>query len=326
MTSRVDMKMPDFTSRRFRFHYLTAINLLQSMDISLDNIHMKAAGIYENYRGEIRSQEPEPGAVLTRGTMVTLEVGCESAIDFMPYQFFYGLQGIRDTDNTWEDEARCLMAPFDAATIRYEAAMRMHSLKNSFGVMDEEHLRRFMALFEFDSDDGVKSGSDMMFIAAILPSLHSWGGNPAAVSAVLERLTGFEVSMKENVRAKAEIPSEIRYRLGSRTGRLGCETIIGSEFEECDSTYEVSFAGVPKDRVGELLSGGKVRRRVERFLDFCMPGDLDYKISVKVEKKMNRQVHGERPPLHGEGTQAHDKKTRVHTERTMGHLGYSTYL
>ena len=317
MTSRADMKMPDFTSRRYRFHYLTVINLLEGMGIPLENIHIKAAGIYENYRGEIRSQEPEVGAEVTRGTMVTLEVGCESAIDFMPYQFFYGLQGIRDTDNTWEDRARCLMAPFDAAAIRYEAAMRMHSLKNSFGVMDEEHLKRFMALFEFDPGDGVKSGSDMMFLAAILPSLHSWGGNPAAVSAVLERLTGFRVSMRENVRAKTEIPSEIKYRLGSRTGRLGCETIVGSSFEECDSTYEVLFTEVPNGRVGDLLPGGKVRRRVERFLDFCMPGDLDYRISVKVERKSMRQVRGK-------GTYAHDE--HVPAERIMGHLGYSTYI
>lgn len=301
------MKMPDFTSRRFKFHYLTALNLLESMGIPLDNIHLKAAGIYENYRGEIRSQEPEVGEVITHGTVVTLEVGCESAIDFMPYQFFYGLQGIRDTDNTWEDEARCLMAPFDAATIRYEAAMRMHSLKNSFGVIDEEHLKRFMVLYEFDPGDGVKSSSDMMFLAAILPSIHSWGGNPEAVSAVLERLTGFRVSMKENVKSRTEIPSEIKYRLGSRTGRLGCETLVGSSFEECDSTYEVSFVGVPKGKIGDLLPGGKVRNRVESFLDFCMPGDLDYRISIAVDRK-------------------HAEKTRAHEERTMGHLGYSTYI
>ncbi len=307
MMSRADMEMPDFTSRRFKFHYLTALNLLESMGIPLDNIHLKAAGIYENYCGEIRSQEPEVGEVITGGTMVTLEVGCESAIDFMPYQFFYGLQGIRDTDNTWEDEARCLMAPFDAAAIRYEAAMRMHSLRNSFGVIDEEHLKRFMDLYEFDPGDGVKSSSDMMFLAAILPSIHSWGGNPEAVSAVLERLTGFRVSMKENVKARTEIPADIRYRLGSRTGRLGCETLVGSSFEECDSTYEVSFVGVPKGKVGELLPGGKVRSRVERFLDFCMPGDLDYRISIAVDRR-------------------HAEKTQAHEERTMGHLGYSTYL
>ena len=223
----------------------------------------------------------------------------------MPYQFFYGLQGIRDTDNTWEDEARCLMAPFDAATIRYEAAMRMHSLRNSFGVTDEDHLKRFMALFEFDFADGEKSGSDMSFLAAILPSINRWGGNPETVSAVLERLTGFEVRMKENVSARTEIPSEIGYRLGSRTGRLGCETIIGASFEESDSTYEVSFIGVPSGSVGALLPGGKVRRQVERFLDFCMPGDLDYRILVKVDRSSRR---------------------RAHTERTMGHLGYSAYL
>ena len=38
------------------------------MGIPLENIHIKAAGTYENYRGEIRSQEPGVGVEVTSGS------------------------------------------------------------------------------------------------------------------------------------------------------------------------------------------------------------------------------------------------------------------
>ncbi len=211
-----DRIMPDFLGRRYRFHYLTAINLLESMGVPLGDIRVRAAGEYENYRGEIRSQDPAPGTAIPPGSIVTLNVGCFSAVDFMPYQFFYGLQGIRESDNTWETAARSVMAPFDAATIRYAAAMRMQALRYDFGITDGGHIRRFMELFEYSPGDEAQRAGKIVFLAAILPSLHLWGGNPSAVTVVLKRLFGYDVRLKENQKASTPIPEDIRYRLGSK--------------------------------------------------------------------------------------------------------------
>jgi len=280
--------MPDFLGRRCRFHYLTAINLLESMGVPLGDIRVRAEGEYENYRGEIRSQDPAPGAAIPSGTVVTLNVGCFSAVDFMPYQFFYGLQGIRESDNTWEAAARSLMAPFDAAAIRYTAAIRMQMLRYDFGITDDGHVRRFMELFEYSPGDEARSAGKTAFLAAILPSLHLWGGNPAAVTIVLKRLFGYDARLKENQKASTPIPEDIRYRLGSKGARLGSETVIGRSFEECDSRYEVEFVGVPPGEIRDLLPGGRTRRRIEAFLDYCTPGDIDRTIAIKVERPAAR--------------------------------------
>jgi hypothetical protein len=283
-----DRIMPDFLGRRYRFHYLTAMNLLESMGVPLGDIRVLAAGEYENYRGEIRSQEPAPGTAIPAGAIIVLNVGCRSAVDFMPYQFFYGLQGIRASDNTWEAEARSVMAPFDAATIRYAAAMRMQALRYDFGITDGGHIRRFMELFEYKPGDEAERAGKIAFLAAILPSLHLWGGNPSAVTVVMKKLFGYEVRLKENLKASTPIPEDIRYRLGSKAARLGSETVIGRSFEECDSRYEVEFVGVPPGEVRDLLPGGRTRRRIEAFLDFCTPGDMDRTIAVKVERPAAR--------------------------------------
>jgi hypothetical protein len=281
--------MPDFTGRRYRFHYLTAINLLEHVGVSVGDIRLRAEGEYENYRGEIRSQDPAPGAPIPPGTVVTLTVGCFSAVDFFPYQFFYGLQGIRETDDSWETDARSILAPFDAATIRCAAAMRMQALRYDFGVADGDHVRRFMELFEYRPGDEVRDAGKIAFLAAILPALHLWGGNPEAVTVVLKRLFGYDVRLKENVRAETPIPDAIRYRLGSKGARLGFDTVIGASFEECDSTYVVEFVGVPPGEIRGFLPGGRTRRGAEAFLDYCMPGDLDRAIAVTVERREARR-------------------------------------
>ncbi len=293
--------MPEFTGRRYRFHYLTAINLLDSLGIPLADIRLRAEGEYENYRGEIRAQDPAPGTPIAPGTTVTLNVGCFSAVDFFPYQFFYGLQGIRETDGSWETDARSILAPFDAATIRYAAAMRMQTLRYDFGVADGGHLRRFMELFEFRPGEEARDSAKDAFLAAILPSLHLWGGNPEAVTVVLKRLFGYDVRLKENVKAETPIPEDIRCRLGSKGARLGIETVIGASFEECDSRYVVEFVGVPPAKIRDFLPGGRTRRGAEAFLDYCMPGELDREIAVTVGRR----------------------EARRSAER---YLGYSTYL
>jgi hypothetical protein len=293
--------MPDFTGRRYRFHYLTAMNLLESMGVPLVDIRVRAAGEYENYRGEIRSQDPAPGTAIPAGSVITLNVGRFSAVDFMPYQFFYGLQGIRESDNTWETAARSMMAPFDAATIRYAAALRMQALRYDFGITDGGHIRRFMELFEYRPGDEARPAGKITFLAAILPSLHLWGGNPSAVTVVLKKLFGYTLRLKENLKSSTPIPEDLRYRLGSKAAKLGSETVIGKSFEECDSRYEVEFLDVPPGEIRELLPGGRTRRRIEAFLDFCTPGDIDRTIALKVERR----------------------SARAGVEK---YLGYSTYL
>ena len=296
-----ERKMPDFTSSRRRTHYLTAIGMLSNMGVPLHSINIRAMGRYENYRGEIHSQDPPAGTPVGPGSLVTLEIGVSSLVDYMPYQFFYGLSGMRSSGGGWEDNARSLMAPFDAAVIRYMALMHSYELRYRFGTIDPEYLSRFMDLFEFNLDDGSMGTQDLFLWASVLPSLYQWGGNPEVVSAVLSRLFGRRFRITENVRSRTGIPEGLRYRLGSKTGRLGKETLLGESFEECDSTYLVSVHGVGPAEVADYLPGGAARKRVEKILGYCMPGDLEYRIEVRVARDEARGA-------------------------ASNYLGYSTYI
>lgn len=307
-----DDKMPDLCNRRYPFHYTTALNLLAKMGIASDRIEMIAIGVHENFKGEVRNQKPKPGEPL-KGARVVLEIGFPSAVDQMPYQFFYGLYGRTARGSEWERHARQLMAPYDAAVIRHDAAARMDALRFAFGVLDEHHIDRYLHLFDFDLDKKTHGFQEEVVWAAVLPSFHRWAGNPVRVAEALALLFGYRFRIIENVASQYDIPEGIQYRLGAKSGRLGRESVIGRSFSECDSTYEIVVGGLTRKDMVEFLPGKPVRRKLEWVLSVCMPGNLDYRFRFEIDDpgmvlgKDDQGSHlGFSTHLHGEITVGRD--------------------
>lgn len=273
--------MPDFCNRHHPFHFTTALNLLMSIGVEADRVNILAVGEHENYKGEVLYQEPKPGTKISPNTKFTLHAGYPSAVDYMPYQFFYGLEGRIARGGDWEENARRLMAPYDSSVLRYMASARFQILKYSFGVFDQEHVERFFDLFDFDLSGGKASRHDIMSWAALLPSFYYWAGNAEMVAIVLNVLFGYKFKIRENVPAKIDIPKNYRYQLGSRGGRLGKEIILGDSFSESESTYEVIISGISPNEALEFRPGFPTRAKLDWVLDLVMPGHLDRRITVK---------------------------------------------
>jgi hypothetical protein len=296
--------MPDFCSRRFPFHYTTALNILMKMGIDISNINILSVGEYENYKGEVREQKPRPGTTIDSDTKIVLKVGSPSAVDYMPYQFFYGLRGIRDSGREWDERARCLMAPFESSIIRRNSIARFLSLKYDIGIIDQDYLVRILKLYGFDFSGLDTDTAEMLFWFSAFSSFHFWAGNPEAVEKVLTSLFGYDFKIIENVKAEYEIPPPIQYRLGAKSGRLGKETVIGRSFVEYDSGYTVVIMGVEPEDVEKLLPGRSLREKLEWVLSICMPSNLDYHPKIKVDVA----------------------RTKVGRERRESYLGYSTFI
>lgn len=281
MSDRAVHTMPDFCNRRAPFHFTTALMALMKLGVDIDRVNVLAVGEYENYRGEVREQEPDPGTSISERTRITLKVGYWSAVDTMPYQFFYGLGNSGERTAEWEDRARNLTAPFDAAVIRHAAVSAYQQLKYSMGFGDMEHIGRFLGLFAFDLKKDAASTNEAMIWTALFPTFHAWAGNPRFVERILRILFGYEFEIAENVVGKYEIPKDLRYQLGSTRDRLGQGTIMGRSFVEQDSRYTVTIKGVEPSNVRGFLSGQKNRKKLEQILALCMPGDLEYSVQVR---------------------------------------------
>ncbi|RKX26922.1 MAG: hypothetical protein DRP45_02315 [Candidatus Zixiibacteriota bacterium] len=281
-------KMPDFVNVRTKTSWTTALGTLYQLGTDLAHVNLLAVGPYENYRGEIRKQSPDPGTPLTGNTQIVLEVGVSSAVDFMPYQFFYGLDAGVDRGSEWEDRARELMSPFDAAYLCREAVARQQSVRYSFGTNEPEHITKFLNLFDLSFDARQWLESEVSLWSVLMPSYHLWAGNPDAVALVLKLHFGYDFEIVENVPATFPIPGRLQCRLGSPSAALGQYALLGGSFTEFDSSYEVVVEGAPPADIVRLLPNGDLRRKIEWVLDICMPSNLDYQIKVQSGDRQTR--------------------------------------
>lgn len=276
--------MPDFCSRRHPFHIATAVITLMKLGVDLRHLRLFAVGHYENYRGEVHAQSPEAGAPLTPDTQIVLHIGADSAVDIMPYQFFYGVSGGANRSDAWEDDARRLLAPFDSAVERYEGLAGYLAMQYRMGLIEPTHLTRFFELFGFSSKESAASLNDRLMWAALLPTFHFWAGNPVFVERAISFFLCYPCHITENVPARFHIPEDLQYRLGADNDRLGMETTLGRSFEETDSCYLVTLSDVSPDDVPKFLPGQPLRKRLEAILATCMPGHLEFKIQVLAQK------------------------------------------
>ncbi|UCC43991.1 MAG: type VI secretion system baseplate subunit TssG [Candidatus Zixiibacteriota bacterium] len=281
--------MPQFCDRKFPFRYTVALNILGRMGVSLDRVDLLALGTHENYKGEILGQEPEPGTPLNSDTRITLRVGKASSVDFMPYQFFYGLHGVTSSTGSWEEKARSLMAPFDAPLVRYDAAMEFEDLKTSFGCADSNYTADFLGLFNFDAKRDAADLDEMLAWATVFPTFNMWAGNSVSVCRVLQYLFGYQFEIRENTPMTFDLPEGCLYRLGSESDRLGGGLILGKSFTECDSGYEVIVRAVPDNELEDLLPNGRTARRIRRVLEICMPSHLEFRLKI-VARPMARRI------------------------------------
>jgi len=276
--------MPDLCSRRLPFNFIAALVLLKKVGVDLNKVHIKAVGCYENYKGEILGQIPKAGTELTQSTKIFLEVGKWSAVDIIPYQFFYGVTGSPKVSNKWEDDARNMMAPFDAGVIRSLAHADYEMLKFALSMIDNEHLAKFMKLFDFSFDFRSVEQREIILWASLLPSFYYWSGNPAMVSKVLGFIFGYQFSINENIASTFDIPDRIVTRLGHNYSKLGSEFVLGGSFTEYDTGYRVNVSNVNLSDLKNWLPGKAKRIKLEKVLKLCMPENLQYEIEINVNR------------------------------------------
>ena len=274
-------KMPDFCNRLSPHRAETALNALIRLGIDLNNVEMTAVGEYENYKGEVITQEPAPGTEIGPETKITLDIGRYSAVDFLPYQYFYGLSGISHArSGDWEEEARDFLAPFDSAVLRSEAKIKFLSLLYGMGVIDSEYLKRFLSIFAFSEENLARNNRELLIWSSLMPYFNEWAGNIDFVSRLVEAMFGYPCKITENTPGTFEIPPDLQTRLGKKASQLGQDVVIGRSFKECDSSYEIKICDVAPHDLAEFREGADTFERLKRLITICMPNNLDCRITI----------------------------------------------
>ena len=274
--------MPNLTDRHHPYHYATALTLLIKLGVDIHSVSIRAVGEHRNYLGEILSQQPAAGQPIDTDTPITLDIGMASAVDYLPYQFFYGWHSGQARGSGWEEDARHLQAPFDGSVARYEAIAAHERLEYSLALVNLDYLLRYLKLFDFVLPETPDNVREPLLWSAIMPGFHVWAGSTKFVAGVLHYLFGYTFEFRENVAARYDIPDNLRSRLGKDSSCLGNDWIIGRSFSECDSSYELTISDVPANKAGNLLPGKPQRNKLQWVLSICMPTNLDCIVHVKV--------------------------------------------
>ena len=287
MTSVPPITMPDFCDRHHPVRINTAIVTLLRMGVDLEQVDILADGESENYKGEIRHQEPQPGETISPDTHVVLRVGSYGGFDHLPFQFFFGLGShVLTRSSEWEERGRRLMAPFDATSVRSIGRTQYEELRFNQGFADRQHLTRFLKLFGLEWDITWNEIPTALLWLAILPSFHAWAGNARQVEGILEAIFGYRFMIRESQPRTYAIPQNLCYHLGADSGRLGHETVLGESFRECDSAYEVVVKAVSASDLHFFLPGQELYCRLEKVLDLCLPSHLERVIRIEPDSRI----------------------------------------
>ncbi len=274
--------MPNLTDRHHPYHFVTALTLLIKLGIDIHRVSVRAVGEHRNYLGEVLAQNPKPGETIENDSVISLDIGMASAVDYLPYQFFYGWQTGKDRGPGWEDDARHLMAPFDGSVARYNAIALHEQLEYSLALVNHDYLKRYLELFKFSLKDQPNDIQEALLWSAIMPGFHFWAGSPKYVAGVLHYLFGYKFEFTENIPTAFDIPGNLRSRLGQASSQLGSTWVIGRSFTEYDSGYQLTISEVPADEARDLLPGQAKRNKIEWVLQLCMPSNLECRIMVRV--------------------------------------------
>ena len=296
--------MPDLVNPQARIDFVQALLTLKQCGVEWKNMRLFASGTFENYRGEVVKQEPKPKTEITPSTQVTLWLGFPSIFDSLPYQLFFGAkEWHRDTVNL-EQRARKFLACFDSSFIQILSRLEYVLLVYNLVFLEKDFCQHFLEAFGFPISEWEEE--EILLWMTFLPTFHLWAGTREETEKILSTFLQARFNIEENIKGENQLPPELKSRPGEKSNHLGQNWLLGSGLSECDSTYRVNIGPISVDQIKEFLPDQGKRKKLERILALSTPGQLQYKVSLKLRQQ--------------------DKKFSVGKDSKNSLLGYATYL
>jgi hypothetical protein len=274
--------MPNLANPHSAVPFIQALSQLKSSGVSLENVRLLLKGVFESYRGEIVHQLPPPGEVIDSSSVILLFVASSSMVDRLPPSLFLAPKEKYTDYSSMELESRKLFSCFDSTIIKMAAILKYAQLVYNSVFAETSFARQFVRAFGFP-DEGW-SPEELFLWANLLPSYHQWGGTRKGTEEVLSRFLQTKVRIEEKRRGENPLPPELFSRLGRKASRLGSDWSLGSRYSECESTFGVMVGPISALHVHDFLPSGPKRKKLDRILKHCVPGQLRWKVTVRLRR------------------------------------------
>lgn len=272
--------MPNLANPHSPVPFIQALSQLKSSGVSLENVRLLLKGVFESYKGEIVHQLPPPGEEIDPPAVILLFAASPSTVDRLPPSLFLAPKEKYADYSTMELESRKFFSCFDSTMTKMAVTLKyVHLVYNSV-LAEVSFTRQFVRTFGFP-DEGW-SAEELFLWASLLPSYHQWGGTKRGTEEVLSRFLRAKVTIQEKRRGENPLPKKLSSRLGGRASRLGSGWSLGSRYSECESTFGVVVGPISAPQVRDFLPPGPKRKKLDRILRYCVPGQLRWNVAVRL--------------------------------------------
>lgn len=288
------MIMPDLANPGSSTPFVHKLAGLKRVGVALENVRLLLNGEFENYKGEIIHQLPPPGEEIDPSAVMLLVVGCSSMVDQLPPSLFFVPRKRYVDFDKMELESRKLFSCFDSMMSKIKATLEYILLVYDSVFLERTFSKRFIGAFGFPEDGW--SSEELFFWMMLLPGFHRWAGTKKGTEEVLAQFLNTRVRIKENQKGENNLPIELQSLLGERSNRLGLDWFLGNCFSECESSFKVIIGPVSVSQVRDFLPLGPKRKKLDRILNHCVPGQLRWNVALELKQKEKNFTLGETTP------------------------------
>ena len=264
------------------------------------DIFIYPQGEFNEFKGEVLGQQPEPGDMISSGNRITLIVAMPGICDAMPDLYTDHSEDFFTEDFNDRTGTRRFFSIFDSALLKM--ICRLEWIRDIYaGAHYSAGLGDYMgSIFSIPKKE--LQEIDPEILGFLLPRLYRYLGIEGAMSVLIETLVGIKTSILLGNDQNFLLPQNVGGQLGKKW-RLGMDMYLGERFKGENPALNIQLEIDDCESVPEIIPGSEGHRLLREILNIMLPYYAEqYRIVIKPDK------------------------TNMHFENDASHLGYSTVL
>jgi hypothetical protein len=257
-------------------------------------------GEFDNFKGEILDQRPDPGDIVSSGHRVILVAAVRGICELMPDLFTDHREDFFQEEFNPRGGAKRLFSVFDSAFLKM--LCRLEWIRDIYaGIYSSDEMADYIGVL-LRLPERQMSQIPREVLGFVLPRLYRYLGTEEAMRLYIETVMGIKSDAKAAGWQVFPLPGDRRNSLGGK-GQLGTDFLLGDNFKSAKPALDIHLLLEDLAAVRSVIPGSEGSRLLRKMLEFTIPNEIErYSVSL------------------------HPNPDNVSFESGASFLGYSTVL
>ncbi|HBC46670.1 MAG TPA: hypothetical protein DEO84_08370 [candidate division Zixibacteria bacterium] len=287
---------PDGLSKSLKDSYI----FLRSMGFPDRSLFIYPEGEFNNFKGEIIDQKPDPGEMVVSGDRIVLIAAVPGLCELLPDLFTDHHESYFDEDISPRGATERLFAIFDSAFLKMHC--RLEWVRDIYaGIHPSDQIINYIGSL-LDLPERKLDQIPSEITGFMLPALYGYLGTDSALAAYISAVTGIKAEAIRGDIQKFPIPDKLKNSLGQKA-ILGADLFLGDEFKGAVPEMDLELDIDDLDTVERVIPKGRQHSLLMEILGLAMPSCSEIV-----------------------GLQSRPDSTQINFESGKSYLGYSSVL